>query len=190
MLAISWTVDGKDIQRALDAVAQRVNTADESKEGFEFLLKAAANALRESWRRNFDTQGSVLGKWQPLAASTLKEHRAQGLSSVPLVMSGLMKANFESERENYDIEGRTVKWSFSNYRGFQIHHFGSHGTVLNKNLFRYKDLGTRRTIAQAVTQHEPARKLVGINSTNELDVENVIARRAKTFVDIVWTGGG
>jgi hypothetical protein len=83
-----------------DRVAGEVRTRADALARLDAPLQRALEALRDSVREAFDSEGAAVGaSWPPLNSRTLREKRRLGYPAQPLVRTGLLRDGWEVRLE-------------------------------------------------------------------------------------------
>jgi phage gpG-like protein len=98
-LTLSFSIEGETaLLRKLEGVEQ------EMKNWYPEFRKTG-DMLQKTFRDNFDTEGSMLGKpWQPLAVTTVTKKARHGYPPDVLVRTGKMKNAFRSQPNTTYVE--------------------------------------------------------------------------------------
>lgn len=176
-----------DVLTKLNTFKQHVrNDGRANNQGMNAMLVEMERYLGDRWLTNFDTQGSIYGRWKENTQSTLQRKGPKPT----LVDTETMRGHFIDDASQPDRRNkRSSVFIFNNDERYRFAQFGTrqtlHAHTLSKRLWETKFVSNR-------AQHAPPRKLVDINSADRQRQVDIVRSHAQTFVDIAWTrsGGG
>lgn len=148
---LTFTFDISGVQELSRKMLQALNALRNRKEPHT----KARDYMKQRWTVNFDSQGSIYGKWRPMAAFTIMFHGPGTL----LNRTGTLRSGFLSQAASpTELSTDATVWNFRNSPYYLFPN--AFGNPNNSSFAKLHGLGP-----------VPARRLWGINGADEAQLK-------------------